>query len=145
VKKHKSILALLIAGLLLTILIGCTPSPQATDPISVTKAFFTAINQGKAEAAASCFAKDGELTAYGQKYSGQKLREFLTKSLISFGTRIETQKLSVDGVKIDGTIRVTNSWLKPQFPKGIPPFSVEGIVQDGKITSMWWELIRKGR
>jgi hypothetical protein len=124
---------------------SCTPSPQGTDPISVTKAFFAAINQGKAEAAANCFAKDGELTAYGQKYSGQKLRDFFTKSLISLGTQIETQELSVDGVRIDGTIRVTNSWLKPQFPKGIPPFSVASIVQDGKIRSMSWEVIRKGR
>ena len=144
-KKNFSLFTLRIGGLLLTILIGCAPSQQATDPSSVTKALFTAINQGKADAAANCFAKDGELTAYGQKYSGQKLRDFITKSLISLGTNIETQELNVDGVKLNGTIRVTNSWLKPQFPQGIPPFSVVVVVQDGKIKSMSWEVIRKGR
>ena len=74
-RKVLGVLAVLSVALLL--LIGCAPTPQATDPVSVTKALFNAINQGKAAAAANCFAKDGEfITAMGQPKGAEKLQFF---------------------------------------------------------------------
>jgi hypothetical protein len=128
---------LVIVSLMIIALASCSPPP--TDPASVTKALFTAINQGKADDATNLFAEDGELTAkFAVVYSGQKLRDFFSKTLIPLKTQVDQWQLTVDGINVAGTFRMTSSEIKSGSPNGFQLLQVIGVIQNGKINTMSW-------
>ena len=140
-KRYLCVLSLVSAALLL--LASCAPTLQSTDPVSVTKALFIAINQGKAEKAANFFAKDGELiTAFGQPQGAAKIQSFFKVTVIPLKTKVEIKELKADGVNVTGTFAMTNNNTGNNSEKNpgekVPIMKLSGIVQDGKITTMTW-------
>jgi hypothetical protein len=117
-------------------LIACSPAPQATDPASVTKALFSAINQGKAEVAANSFAKDGEfITAFGQPRGAEKIQAFFKMTLIPLKARVDVKEVKADGENVTGIFTFSSTNLGKDAPI---PMKLSGIVQEGKIKTMTW-------
>jgi hypothetical protein len=138
-RKYICVLAILLAALLSLTLIACAPTPQATDPASVTKALFNAINQGKAEAAANCFADDGQLIwAFGQPKGTKKLHDYIQNTLIPMKTKLTIITLTADGENATGVFSIANRDTQSQFPNGAPPLKLDAVVQSGKIKTMTW-------
>jgi hypothetical protein len=140
-KRYAYVLSLVSAALLL--LASCAPIPEATDAVSVTKALFTAINQGKAEAAANFFAKDGELiTAFGQPQGAVKIHNFFKVTVIPLKTKVEIKDLKVDGENVTGTFAMTNNNTGNNSATNpgekVPLMKLSSVVQEGKIKSMTW-------
>jgi limonene-1,2-epoxide hydrolase len=130
---RKYIRVLVVLSVALLAFIAC--SPQPTDPVSVTEAFFTAINQGKAEAAVNCFAKDGELiSVFGQPKGIDSLRNYFQKSLIPLKTKLDVVDLKADGENVTGTFIIANS----ETNNVRVLLKLVGVVQAGKIKTMTW-------
>jgi len=136
-------MAMFVGVIFLLFLIACAPSVKATDPASVTKSLFDAINKGQAEAAASYFAEDGEfIWSFGQPKGVQKILNYFKTNLIPLKTHVELQDLKVDGDNLTGTFKITSTWFKSAFPNGAPLYKVSGVVQGGKIKSMMWSSVK---
>jgi len=135
-RKYVCVLAILSAALLLQMLVACTPRQQPTDPASVTRALFNAINQGKAEVAANCFAKDGEfIAAFGQPKGAEKIQGFFKMTMIPLKARVEIKELKADGENVTGIFSFSSTNLGHDAPL---PMEVIGVVQEGKIKTMTW-------
>jgi hypothetical protein len=133
-KKYIGILAMVSAAVLL--LIGCAPAPQATDPASIAKGLFDAINNGRAEAAANYFARDGELiTAVGQPKGAEKILFFLKMTLVPLKARVEMKEVKADGENVTGRFTFASTNLGKDAPI---PMKLSGVVQAGKIKTMTW-------
>jgi hypothetical protein len=138
-RKYISTVTLSIVVILLHILVACSSSVQATDPVSVTRGFFDAINKGQGQKAANCFDEDGELIwAHGQPKGSKRLLEYMQKQLIPLKTRVEIKDLKADGENVTGTFTITSTYLASEFPNGVPLMKVIAVVQSGKIKSMTW-------
>ena len=137
--KLISVRAALTVLILSQIVIACTPK-QATDPASIAKGVFDAINAGKAEAGAGYFAQDAEFVCpWGQPTGATKIGTFFKTNLIPLKTHIDIQELKVEGNNLTGTFKINSVWLKNAFPNEVPlNFMVIGTIQNEKITSMTW-------
>jgi ketosteroid isomerase-like protein len=140
VKRYVCLIALVTTTMLLLLLTSCAQAPQATDPVSVTKALFTAINQGKADVAAGYFAEDAELvTGFGQPTGLTKIRDFMKLTVVPMKTRVEVKEVTADGTAVTGVFTMKNN---TDVYRNATPMQVIGVVQNGKITSMTWTPVK---
>jgi len=132
---YRKLTIVLIVGSLLLTETGCESSAPPKDPAAVTKAMFTAINNGKAETAANFFAEDAELiTGFGQPTGLSKIKSFFKLTVIPLKTHIEISELNSSAGNVTGIfiMKSTNEFREPTSMKVI------GVVIDGKIKSMTW-------
>ena len=131
-KRYICILGLLPVLLLTLLLFSCTQA-QATDPASVMKALFNAVNQGKADVATNYFAKDAAIISpWGQPSGTKGIHDWFAVGIIPMKTQLKIGEFSVDGVNLAGTFKITDVGFHDE------PFKVMAVIQDGKIKSMTW-------
>jgi hypothetical protein len=127
-----------ISFCLLLLLFGCGQSPQPRDPVGVIQAEIQAINRGQADVAAGYFAENGQIiSAWGQPTGKDKVKSFISTTLIKLKSHAEVNALASDGSKVTGTI----TWSTPY--EKFPPFGLKAVVQDGKIASIEWGTAAK--
>ncbi|HVO39078.1 MAG TPA: nuclear transport factor 2 family protein [Spirochaetia bacterium] len=129
------LLSMCAAALLLGVA-SCAPKAVPTDPASVVRAVFEAINQGHGETAASFFAPDAQwITAIGQPSGSQKILSWIRDGWIPLKTRLEIKEIQASGDNVTGVFTVQN--VSDEFHSPTP-LALSAVVQNGKITSMTW-------
>jgi ketosteroid isomerase-like protein len=136
-KCYRNLLAILLVAGAFQTLAGCSPAKPVTDPMDVTKAVFTAINNNQAEVAASYFADDAEFTAaFGQPTGKAKILGFFKTTVIPYKMHLEIAEVSAVGDDVTGTFTL----------KDISSYKTEtnmeltAVITNGKIKSMTWSL-----
>lgn len=115
---------------------SCAPRAVPTDPVSVTRAVFEAINKGHAETAVSFFAPDAQwITAFGQPSGTQKILGALRDGWIPMKTRLEIKEIQASGDNVTGVFTVQN--VSDEF-RNPTPLALSAVIQDGKIKTMTW-------
>ena len=132
---------LLAFSLLVLVLVPVAVQAQATDPLSVYKAYVDASNRGDVEQTLSYFADNATQKTIpapptGGTFSGKDQLRAAIKSSTDTHNRLEAvSTLQVVGDKVTGIMRVTSDNFK-NIGVDFIDLNFEAIVTNGKITSI---------
>ena len=114
---------------------SCARAKPVTDPMDVTKAVFSAINNKQPEVAASYFADDAEFTAaFGQPVGKAKILAFFKTTVIPYKMHLELTAVNAVDEDVTGTFTL----------KDVSAYQTEtnmelvAVITNGKIKSMTW-------